>query len=780
MSAFVSMFSSISRSLAGKLVVSNGVLLLGSVALLTWAAMVNQQELGSRAAQDGAERLSTTVKLGLHYAMMLNSRDDIAQIVANIARQPEILAVRVYNKDGAIKFSNRPEEVDTVVDMTREACAPCHTHAPPRTSLSVLERTRMREDGEVRSIGMLTPIENEPGCSEGCHFHPVDTKILGAIDLVLSLQNSDEEVQALGRRMLLFSAGVFLAVSALLLFFMGQYVNRPIRALIQTTRGIARGEELPVPVTRQRDEIGQLAQAVADMGAAIAEKQKDLNRQRDEYQNLFANVPCFITVQDRNFRLLRYNREFKDHFHPRPGQPCYKAYKGRNEKCPDCPVETTFQTGRSATSEESGLDSQGNLRHWLVTTAPLRDEKGEVVAAMEMSLDITARKELEREAKRLEEKYQAIYRTIPSPVFLLDLTGLTVLDCNKSAETVYGITRKDMLGRYFPDFFLPESRDRMAAELQVCKPIERAPQLVPDGRTLYVAMLATPVEIGGSRVLLITVTDITRRLEAEQQLVHAGKMATLGEMAAGVAHELNQPLTVIKGAASYFLKKIRRGETVAPDVLADLSQEMDSHVDRATRIINHLREFGRRPEMELNEVDVGDVLGRSLEMFRQQLALRQITVELDVSPNVPKVMGDAGRLEQVFVNMLMNARDAIEEKFQGERGRAALGPLGAGDPEEKRIAIVARDCHGWVHIRVSDTGGGVPPGVQARIFEPFFTTKATGKGTGLGLSISYGIVQDCGGEIFLERTGPEGSTFLVILPSSDAAACMLPEEGTHG
>ncbi len=748
--------TSISHSLAGKLVVANAILLLASVAVLTWAAMATQQELGMRTAVAGAERLSTTIKLGLHYAMMLNARDDITQIVHNVARQPDILAVRIYNKDGLVKVSSQPGESGHMVSITDAPCAPCHDRTPPRTVLAVTERTRLLEDHSGRRISMLTPINNEPGCSDDCHFHPKEKKVLGVIDLVLSMQSSDDEVQALAGRMLLASSGVCVAVTGLLFFFMSRYVNRPIRALIQTTRGIARGEEPPVPVIKQHDEMGQLAKAVADMGAAVAEKQKDLNRQRDEYQHLFANVPCFITVQDKQYRLLRSNKEFKDRFKPLPGQHCYEAYKGRSEKCPVCPVETTFATGKSATSEESGLDSQGNLRHWLVTTAPLRDDTGEVVAAMEMSLDITARKELEQEAKRLEAKYQAIFRTIPSPVFLLDLEGLTILDCNESAETVYGSSREAMLGQSFPAFALPEAQERLGTDLIAGKSQDRLPQRLPDGRTIYVAMLASPVTIGGKDVLLITVTDITRRLEAEQQLVHAGKMATLGEMAAGVAHELNQPLTVIKGAASYFLKKLAKGEPVAPDIMIDLSQEMDSHVDRASKIINHLREFGRRPEMELAAVDVAEVLQRSLEMFRQQLSLRQIEVAMDVAESMPHVMGDAGRLEQVFVNLLLNARDAIEEKFVA--GSATEG--------QKRITISAARAGGMVHIRIQDTGSGVPSGVQSRLFEPFFTTKATGKGTGLGLSISYGIIQDCGGQITLEHTGPDGATFLVTLPAA--------------
>jgi histidine kinase len=273
----------------------------------------------------------------------------------------------------------------------------------------------------------------------------------------------------------------------------------------------------------------------------------------------------------------------------------------------------------------------------------------------------------------------------------------------------------------------------------------------------------SPSEFSGQKVLLATTSDMTKRLETEQQLIQASKMATLGEMATGMAHELNQPLSVIKTAASFIRRKIERGEELAKDILATLTQEMDAHVDRASKIINHLREFGRKPEMKLTPVDVADILRRALVIFSQQLKLREIEVVQNLAPDLPLVMADAGRLEQVFINMLINARDAIEEKLAAAKGGTVGEPTGAREP--RRITLSASQSGQQVQVEIADTGCGIPPGVLEKIFEPFFTTKRVGKGTGLGLSISYGIIQDCGGSIRAESSPGEGTRFVISLPA---------------
>jgi len=284
------------------------------------------------------------------------------------------------------------------------------------------------------------------------------------------------------------------------------------------------------------------------------------------------------------------------------------------------------------------------------------------------------------------------------------------------------------------------------------------------GRVIDVDMWVSPSEYSGRQVFLITISDITQRLESEQHLLHASKMATLGEMSTGIAHELNQPLSVIKSSSSFCLKKIRKEERLKQEILVTLMEKIDANVDRAEKIIHHMRQFARKSEIKLVPVQINDVLQRTFEMFNQQLKIHGIEVGWD-KKELPMILADPDRLEQVFINLIMNARDAIEAKWKGQ-GQ----PSGTGDEItiETRVETSSQsldqDPVDLLIIEVEDSGTGIDSGVEERLFEPFFTTKEVGKGTGLGLSISYGIIKDCGGRIRVTRGKGGGALFLISFP----------------
>ncbi|MCP3869690.1 MAG: PAS domain-containing sensor histidine kinase, partial [Gammaproteobacteria bacterium] len=171
--------------------------------------------------------------------------------------------------------------------------------------------------------------------------------------------------------------------------------------------------------------------------------------------------------------------------------------------------------------------------------------------------------------------------------------------------------------------------------LMTASVLNRVRHLSKHGKNLYVTIRSSASEYPGGKVLLVTISDSTKRLETEQQLIQASKMATLGEMATGVAHELNQPLSVIKTASSFFMKKVSKNETIRPEILNELSGEIDSHVDRATKIINHMRQFGRKSDINLEPVFVNDALKRASEIFSQQLKVRGINVAWEITGDLP-------------------------------------------------------------------------------------------------------------------------------------------------
>jgi C4-dicarboxylate-specific signal transduction histidine kinase len=233
--------------------------------------------------------------------------------------------------------------------------------------------------------------------------------------------------------------------------------------------------------------------------------------------------------------------------------------------------------------------------------------------------------------------------------------------------------------------------------------------------------------------------------EKQEQLVQAGKLATLGELTTGVAHELNNPLNNIGLFVGNAIDLIEMGAANEENVLRELGAAMQQ-VRKATEIIRHLRTFGRAAPSTREPVAINGVVERSLTLVQEQLRLRQIEVKFKLAPEEPVVVGNDIQLEQVFINLLTNARDAMAES------------------ERKVITITSAVAGDVVVLTFRDTGSGIPEGQEQRIFDPFFTTKEVGKGTGLGLSITYGILQDHQGSIAVEGRPGEGAAFLVTLP----------------
>ena len=752
--------SKIRRSIAIKLILLVGLILLLGLGAWSYFNIDYQQKKMLQGIFGEADRLSHTIKLGTHYAMMNNLREDITRIIANIAQEKKLENIRIYNKNGEIKFSNTPAEVDQSTNIKAEACYICHRSDPPFEELNLAERTRIFKSSDgYRLLGIISPIYSEPGCSaNSCHAHPPGKKVLGALDLVISLEETDKEVALFKTWLVAFSVCLFVVIAAAIISFTLRFLKRPIKKMIDGTHLIANGEYLKKIDVDQADELGQLSYAIDKMGQKIGEKQIELNKQRFEYQNLFERVPCIITVQDRNYRLMRYNREFSKKFNPKPGDYCYAAYKGRKEKCEICPVERTFADGRPHYSEERGLNKDGTLTHWVVHTSPIKNERGEIVAAMEMNLDVTRTKLLEAELEKSEKKYHAIFDNIPNPVFVLDMENLAILDCNISVEGVYKYKKDEIISKSFLELFRPEEQDHYKNLIKTTSVINRVSHTDKNGDTLFVNIRISPSEYPGKKVYLVTTSDITQRLETEQQLIQASKMATLGEMATGVAHELNQPLSVIKTASRFFMKKINKGQKIADDVLLTMAEEIDSYVDRATKIISHMRQFGRPSDVTLEKVQVNETLKKALEILGQQLKVRGIELIWDLEPDLPLILADAGRLEQVFINLLINARDAIDELWQSQ-------PHQKG---EKQITLKTQSNSQEITVTVSDTGPGIPDSILDRIFEPFFTTKKVGQGTGLGLSISYGIVRDLKGSIRAFSRAGKGASFVIKFPRINA------------
>ncbi|MFH2058320.1 MAG: ATP-binding protein [Pseudomonadota bacterium] len=743
------------EKLALKLMICVSIVLFASIFVWSYFTIQYQEKSLIEKKISEVDKFCNTALHFTWFAMLHNPDKDLYDVLKSMSENYAIESIKIFDFQGKVKFSNRPRQIDTMAKKSDVACNTCHSKKPPDIEKKRTDRVRIFESDQGEPLlGLIHPIMNEPNCTTSqCHYHSKDRQKIGILDIVVSLKGIKQEVALSQQRSAWTAAYLFVILGFTIIFTIFRLVTRPIKKLISETDLIGKGNyKKHDNEISQNDEIGLLSNAIHDMGGKIQDKQDELNKQKKMYQNLFDQVPCTITVQNKDFKLIEFNQSFLKKFQPRYGDHCFSAYKNQNKKCKDCPVERTFLDGKSHFSEESGINKDGSVAHWFVKTAPLKDDHGNIVAAMEMTIDISQRKKLEQIVKDSERKYQAIFKSIPNPVFILDIDTYQIMDCNNSAMSLYGYEKDELKNKSFGQLF-PGTDEFEAFVQDIETPFhERLMNQTQNKERLYVNIWVRPAQFSGQEVLVVTVVDITLSVETQQQLIQAGKMATLGEMATGVAHELNQPLSVIKTASSFISRKIFKKEPIDPQILATLSQEIEIHVDRAAKITNHMRLFGRKSSLSKQDVDINETIKRAFDIFSQQLKLRGIQVEWALADDLPKILADHVTLEQVFINLLLNARDSIVTRFEENKD---------DEPETKQIVITTSYADNQVIASISDTGIGIPKAIINKIFEPFFTTKKVGKGTGLGLSISYGIIKESDGNISVKNNPKGGVTFTI-------------------
>jgi len=427
----------------------------------------------------------------------------------------------------------------------------------------------------------------------------------------------------------------------------------------------------------------------------------------------------------------------------------------------------------------------GEEGRWLFfTAAPIKGSDGKTVGSIETLWDTTERKEAqealqkahdelemrveERTAElkkvneklsRSEEKYKTLFDSAPNPIFIMDRHSFSIIDVNATALDCYQQSREELLKKTFFDLLFEEDKDLEEGLKKLtnnqCAFYPRRRHIRKGGDLFYVNIVACHAKHMGMDSVIATTTDINENVEKEAQLVQASKLATLGTLASGMAHELTQPLNVIQVASDFFLKKLKKGQEISNDELSVMAEEIGSHVDRASKVIKHMREFARQSDLTRTELNINEPIKDVFKVLGQQLRVHQIGVELDLDPHVPYIMADHNRLEQVFINLVTNAMYAIDDKG-----------LRWGDKKWKRLLTIKSFSYDKkVVVTVSDTGKGIPTEIIDKIFEPFFTTREVGQGTGLGMSISYRIISDYGGTIDIESEVDKGTTFTLKFPA---------------
>jgi PAS domain S-box-containing protein len=394
----------------------------------------------------------------------------------------------------------------------------------------------------------------------------------------------------------------------------------------------------------------------------------------------------------------------------------------------------------------------GTVHHWLIYRFPVRDAAGRRFLGG-VSLDITERKQAEAALRRSEESFRALIEG--SPEAILVHRGGPLVYVNPFAVRFLGVPASKLVGTSVLQYVHPEDRAEATGVLDAPPGEVRAGAselrfIQPNGRVITAEVSCLSIVFQGEPATVVSARDLTERKQMQGRLVLSDRLVAMGTLAAGVAHEINNPLSFVISNLSFLANELRTlaGE-VAPGRLNELEEvlrEAAMGANRVRQIVADLKTFSRADDDVPTAVNLQNVIESALTIARAELRSRAQVVRDYVE--VPPVEGSEGRLGQVFLNLLINAAQAIPP----------------GRPDQNEIRIKLRAVQGHVIIEIRDTGAGIPPEMRSRIFDPFFTTKPVGVGTGLGLFVCQGIITRFGGEISVESEVGRGTTFRVIFP----------------
>jgi PAS domain S-box-containing protein len=490
---------------------------------------------------------------------------------------------------------------------------------------------------------------------------------------------------------------------------------------------------------------------------------KDITDRREaerRYRELFDNIQeglffatpdgQFLDVNDAMVRMLGYesreqllHADVSPHLYPTP------AAKKRL-------VQAIAERGVLRNYEETLRRKDGSLLHTLQNISAVRDPQGRVMQIRGLMLDVTEQKMFQSQLQRERDFNQKILNTTQSMILVLDTAGLISYANRRCYEA--GYREEELIGHRLVQWVEPSQREDFEAALQTTAnglQVENLELRVrrSDHSTGHFSISLSPMRDESSHVnsVVVVMTDITDAVLLQAKLAHAEKMATIGRLVSGVAHEVNNPLAAILGFTDLLLEN--------PEVPASAREDLQiilQETQRTKEIVQDLLSFARQRPAQREPMHVNAILRQTIKLRSYDFASHGVQVVEEFDENLPLTLGDAQQLQQVFLNILNNAYDAIQES--GNRGKIVIRTRRAIDSKVDSVEVA-----------FIDNGTGVQE--PDRIFDPFFTTKQAGKGTGLGLSICYGIVRAHGGEILCwNNTGETGSTFVVHLPIATESA----------
>jgi PAS domain S-box-containing protein len=466
-----------------------------------------------------------------------------------------------------------------------------------------------------------------------------------------------------------------------------------------------------------------------------------------------------LAVIDRNYKIRSANRAFvqSSRYAGKSvlGKYCYKVLHNCAKPCKQCVVRNTFQTGKSLESIRSHRDGKGTKIYYETRTYPLRDPDGNINQAIYIFRDITKKKRLEERIRYLKEYNESIVASVPSSILVVD-KNLRVFSANQSFYEDFELEKKEVETKSIERVLPPKLNKKILKAVQTGNFLKREevettfPKI--GRKVLYISVIGTKLEEDNEEErILIIIEDLSEKKQLEDELIRSGKLAALGELSAGLAHEINNPLAIISGYAQMLQAELTMDEARKQRYLKEIVKQ----TDRAARIMRKVKDFARPGETRMESVDINETLIRTLSLLKERVHLKNIRINEDLDLSLPKIKADKDQLEQIFLNTILNAIQAMPNG----------GELTLRTKFRRQGAKVSAKR---VELTIGDTGCGVPKENLGRIFDPFFTTKHDS--TGLGLSITHSLVNRHHGTIAVESEVGKGTTFVITFPLSSGEA----------
>ncbi len=552
---------------------------------------------------------------------------------------------------------------------------------------------------------------------------------------------------------------IVIILSIAITFFLVTRITAPLKELVLATKIISDGDLAHKVTVNTKDEIGKLSisfnKMTDELSRTVVSKDYVDNIISSMIDTLIVTNPdaTIRNVNNATMNLLGYSES------ELIGKPVGMLFaEDPNTRVPGRKqwIDNLIENGIIQNTEATYIAKDGTRIPVILSGSVMKSENNNMQGFVYVALDITERKRAEEMMRQSEERYRNLVETAPDVIYSLSLKDWSIISLNPAFENATGWKRSEWINKKFDDIIHPDDV-ALARETTNLIALGKTPPTyelrIKSKNGDYIVGEFTSAPQFENNIVVAAfgiVRDITERKKAEtekenltKQLLQFEKMAAVGQLAGGVAHEINNPLGVILGFAQSLLRRVKEDDPLLMPL-----QSIEREAKRCKNLVQDLLTFSRVGKTEKEKCDINEVVKTSLTLVEAQTKVKSVELIREYGTNIKEAMVSRNQIQQVIVNLCNNAIDAMPSD-----GKLTV-----------RTLMSKIDGAEYVEIQIKDTGTGIPKEIQTKIFEPFFTTKEVGKGTGLGLSLVYEIMQKHQGKIELESEIGKGSTFRVLLP----------------